>query len=83
MPHTIALPQPRQELASRVADGIQVRLFWQQGQESLAVEVLDLFSDEIFEVAVPKQQARYAFEHPYAFAAQSGLDYDLLARSAA
>ena len=83
MPHTLTPTPSRRELAHRVADGIQVRLLWQEDSDTLVVEVLDLFSDDTFEVAVAKDLARYAFEHPYAYAAQEGLDYDHLARRAA
>ena len=87
MPQTIAQTTTqvtsRRELAQRTGDGIQVRLLWQEHDDAIVVEVLDLFSDEMFEMSVPAGQARYAYEHPYAYAAQSGLDYDHVARCAA
>lgn len=83
MPHTLTPSPTRRELAHRLADGVQVQLLWDEATDTLAIEVLDLFSDDVFELAVPKDRARYAFEHPYAYAAQEGLDYDHLARRAA
>jgi hypothetical protein len=77
-------PDPRwRELAQRTADGVRVTLLWSAAEDAVTVVVADLFADEFFQLSVPSDHARYAFEHPYAYAASQGLDYDALAHQAA
>ena len=75
--------ESRRELASRSAAGLRVVLYWRAVGNLLTVEVHDVFADEVFELTVPRDSWRFAFQHPYAYAAQQGFDYDHLARRAA
>jgi hypothetical protein len=75
--------ESRRELASRSAAGLRVTLYWRAVGDLLTVEVHDVFADEVFELSVPRQDWRFAFQHPYAYAAQQGFDYDHMARRAA
>jgi hypothetical protein len=74
---------PRQELAHRTADGIEVTLLWCECHDTIAVQVFDQGTDNLFEVVVAREHALDAFYHPYAYAAQQGLDYVLPALTAA
>jgi hypothetical protein len=67
--------QSRTELDQRSGGGIEVTLFWSSHDDTLTVQVIDHFAEEGFEMAVPHDQASYAFRHPYAYAAGQGLDY--------
>ena len=57
------------ELAHRVSDGIHVTLWWHREDESVSVSIDDRRTGERFELPVPGDQAMFAFEHPFAFAA--------------
>ena len=74
---------PRQELAQRTGDGIEVTLFWSPGDDALSVQVIDHFAEECFELVVSHDRANYAFHHPYAYAAGQGLDYGAVVTPAA
>jgi hypothetical protein len=67
----------REELAHRATDGIEVTLLWCRCHNTVAVQVSDIGADTQFEVVVPREHALDAFYHPYAYAAQQGLDYEL------
>jgi hypothetical protein len=69
MPHATTAFIPRRELANRAADGIDVTLFWNAADDSLAVVVYDSKSDELREFAVRPDQAMNAFHHPYVYSA--------------
>ena len=69
--------RPREELAQRTADGIEVTLLWSQCDDSITVEVFDRGAENLFELEVARDRALDAFYHPYAYAAQQGLDYEL------
>ena len=60
----------RTDLAHRRNDGIDVVLWWSPEDNSVAVEVLHLATDESFELAVERDQALDAFYHPFAYAAR-------------
>jgi hypothetical protein len=60
----------RIDLAHRRNDGIDVVLWWSPEDDSVAVEVLHLSTDESFELAVERSQALDAFYHPFAYAAR-------------
>lgn len=61
------------ELDSRTSDGIHVRLLWCQSSDRVFVSVNDNKTGEVFSVQVPQgERALQVFDHPYAFAAQSG-----------
>jgi len=66
---------PRLELAHRTSDGIEVTLLWCACHDTVAVQVSD--QGNLFEVVVASDQALDAFYHPYAYAAQQGLGYEL------
>jgi hypothetical protein len=64
--------RPR-ELCSRSSDGIEVVLLWTPGAEQLRVAVVDLRSNESFDLPVDAPDAMQAFHHPYPYAAECGL----------
>ena len=70
-----ASPQPSQELAHRVNDGLEVVLFWQKLTDELTIAVSDARSGSYFELAAAPDQALDVFNHPYAHAAFRGLPY--------
>ena len=51
-------------------DGIDVTLWWDPADDSVAVEVLHLASDSSFELAVDRASALDAYYHPFAYAAR-------------
>ncbi|MDX6594160.1 MAG: hypothetical protein QOJ13_3356 [Gaiellales bacterium] len=59
----------RRELAHRSSDGIDVTLFWDDADDSLAVVLFDSKIDELLEIAVRPDQAMNAFHHPYVYSA--------------
>jgi hypothetical protein len=63
----------REELDYRESDGVEVSLLWSRADGSLAVAVLDARTAERFELPVEPEQARDAFQHPFADAAFRGL----------
>jgi hypothetical protein len=71
---TITRHQPRNELAQRTGAGIEVTLFWTPGDDSLVIRVVDLFAEECFEMPVSRDRASHAYRHPFAYAAELGLD---------
>jgi hypothetical protein len=75
--------QPRQELAHRKSGGIEVTLFWSAGDEALTVRVVDHLVEECFEVPVSRDRGTYAFKHPFAYAAEQGLDFQAVVMPAA
>jgi hypothetical protein len=66
--------RPRQELAQRTAAGIEVTMFWTPDDDSLVVRVVDLFAEDCFEMPVSKERGSFAYRHPFAYAAELGLD---------
>jgi hypothetical protein len=63
----------REELDHRESDGIEVSLLWSRADGSLTVAVADARTAERFELPVGPEQARDAFQHPFAYAAFGGL----------
>jgi hypothetical protein len=64
-------------LASRESGGIRVKLLWAADTNAVAVRVLDDSSDDQFELLVePGVNALDVYEHPYAYAAWRGIDYE-------
>jgi hypothetical protein len=61
----------RRELAHRASNGIDVRLLWNQADNTVAVSVTDDLG-ESFELRVGSHEALDAFHHPYAYAALRG-----------
>lgn len=72
------------ELAFRRADRTAVRLLWRKADNQVRVAVSDLDDGAIFEIEVDPEHALDAFEHPYAYAARTGLRFraDLFAAAA-
>jgi hypothetical protein len=68
--------EPVQELAHRTSDGIEVVLWWSRATGELTVCVSDERTAAYFEVAAAADRALDVFEHPYAYAAHQGLDYE-------
>lgn len=65
------------ELDHRTTDGIDVRLFWHEGDDRVLVAVTDAKTGERFTVDVPEgERALDVFHHPYAHAAWRGIDTD-------
>ena len=73
--HTNTDDAPRHELAHRTSDGIEVTLLWCACHDTVAVQVAD--HGNLFEVVVARDRALDAFYHPYAYAAQQGLEYEV------
>jgi hypothetical protein len=73
---------PVRELAYRHADGIEVRLLWNSTANTLSVAVADSRTGDSFQLALDQRdRALDVFEHPYAYAANRGLDFQLPART--
>jgi hypothetical protein len=68
--------EPYRELAHRVADGLEVVLFWRQVTNELIVSVSDERTGAYYEVAAAQDNALDVFDHPYAYAASMGLPYE-------
>ena len=62
------------ELAHRENDGIAVTLLWHTETEQLTVSVRDWRTGAGFDLAAAARNAMDVFHHPYAYAAQRGLD---------
>jgi hypothetical protein len=58
-----------EELASRTSNGLEVTLLWQRDNDDVHLRVIDVRTDEAFEVTVAGEKALEAFYHPYAYAA--------------
>ena len=63
------------ELDYRSNDGIDVSLLWSQASGRLWVSVSDTRTDELFQLNVEPHNAVDVFNHPYAYAAQRGVEY--------
>ena len=63
------------ELAFRTGDGVEVSLLWHPRTNRLTVCVVDTRGENLFEVGVESRSALDAFEHPYAYAAASGVGF--------
>jgi hypothetical protein len=65
-------------LAKRKNAGIYVTLLWTEDTNTVAVLVHDDGNDNQFELSVePGANALDTFDHPYAYAAWRGIDYQL------
>ena len=68
----------RRELAHRSGDGLEVSLLWSERTGSLSVTVRDERSGAGFELVVQSgAEALDVFDHPFAYAAWRGIEYDL------
>ena len=73
MQFTFDITQIPLELDRRESDGIAVSLLWRKDGNVVSVAVTDDRTGTDFELVVPADRARDAFNHPYAYAAGSGL----------
>jgi hypothetical protein len=74
-PMICSTPTSARELHSRAADGIHVRLLWSQPEARVWVAVADHKAASEFTVEVREHaHALEAFHHPYAYAANYGVD---------
>jgi hypothetical protein len=62
-----------QELARRVRGAVEVTLFWVPGAAKATVSVWNWASGACLQLDVEPSRARYAFDHPYAYAAELGI----------
>jgi hypothetical protein len=62
----------RKELAHRQTDGLQVSLFWDPGDDSLAVLVVDGRLGVTLELPVRDESPLEVFYHPFAVASRRG-----------
>jgi hypothetical protein len=60
----------KRELAHRSSAGLEVRLVWSPGDDSLAVRVRDARTGEAFELPVGEDSPLEVFYHPFAYAAR-------------
>jgi hypothetical protein len=63
------------ELAYRESDGLQVSLLWCKADNSLSISVVDTLAAEAFDLPVDGHDALDVFDHPYAYAAWSDVQY--------
>lgn len=64
------------ELDARAGDGIDVRLFWHPGTDSVSVSVFDTTHEQSFVLVVDPADALDAFNHPFAYAAFKGVAFE-------
>jgi len=67
MSHEIRHMSPVVDLAARVADGLEVTLFWNRRSGRLWVDVLHLHTGESFSVEAPPAEALDAYYHPFSY----------------
>ncbi len=75
METTNATHEQYRELAYRASDGVEVVLFWHQLTNELTVTVSDERTGAYYEIAADPDNALDVFNHPYAYAASTGLPY--------
>jgi hypothetical protein len=71
---TATTPQYK-ELAQRTRGGVEVTLYWATADDRLLVVVDDERTGDLFEFEIDASHALDAVEHPYAYAAQRGIEY--------
>jgi hypothetical protein len=65
------------ELDYRAADGVEVALLWVVGTKSLFVVVNDSNNGDVLHLDVEQGENAFdVFNHPYAYAAARGLEYE-------
>ena len=69
--------RPRVVLARRRNAGLRVTLLWASDTNTVAVLVRNDFANDQFELLVePEANPIDVFEHPYAYAAWRGIEYE-------
>lgn len=78
---TATTPTDTRELAYRMADGVEVALYWHTGGGYVSVVVSDARIGETFELVLDERDnAMDVFHHPYAYAAHRGLEFGVVTR---
>jgi len=73
----VSAPATTHELNSRSGGGLHVRLVWRTPDDRLFVTVTDSARDQQFRVEVhDRGRALDVFHHPFAYAAQHGVQTD-------
>jgi hypothetical protein len=79
--HAATIPTDTRELDYRSADGVEVALLWHAGADFLSVVVSDARAGEAFELVLDDHESPLdVFRHPYAYAAQRGLQLGAFSR---
>ena len=74
-------PTGTRELDYRNADGVEVALLWHTSGDFLSVVVSDARIGETFELVLDdRDNAMDVFNHPYAYAAHRGLEFNRASR---
>jgi len=63
------------ELAHRAGGGLAVTLLWLRSTNRLVVSVVDEKTRDTFEMFADAANALDVYYHPFAYAAQTGIDY--------
>ena len=75
------IPTNTRELDYRSADGVEVALLWHASADFLSVVVSDARAGEAFELVLDDHESPLdVFRHPYAYAAQRGLQLGAFSR---
>ena len=75
------IPTDTRELDHRSADGVEVALLWHASADFLSVVVSDARAGEAFELVLDDHESPLdVFRHPYAYAAQRGLQLGAFSR---
>ena len=69
MSNVVELHTTRRELARRSGNGLNVRLLWNSGEDTVSVELYDERTEELFDFEVPRDRALDAFNHPFVYCA--------------
>ncbi len=69
------------ELAHRQSGSLHVALFWSKEDATLKVEVVDVCTDDMFELEATESSALDVFYHPYAYEAIRRAGEELVAQS--
>ena len=69
------------ELARREQEAVEVTLFWDREASMATVVVWNWDSGACLQLNAEAEQARYAFTHPYAYAAAHGVSQRDLRRA--
>lgn len=59
------------ELDRRRSDGIDVRVLWNQTEDTVVVDVFDSKTGASFEIEAERHEALDAFHHPYSYVASN------------
>lgn len=79
MPHSDAHQVGLLEVARREHGPVEVTLYWDPESSSATVVVWNWSTGSCLQVTAEPAQARYAYTHPYAYAAARGIpERDLL-----